>query len=377
MADRGRCVRSTHPTGASRLAVGWAICPPSRVVIGGPVVCCGVVWWAECPPYTCSKRTKTGIAEWVQAHIVFAMANRPSKDHHWWPVGLQSYWSDRYGDVSWIDPTGFVRKKRSANRKIGYKRHGHTSFRGTVWSSNFESDFDRPDNAVHEIVGALDKLRPKGTSFHELLKLIGALCSGQRGYDVVSNFYRMDHEIARNLLLLCLSLLIRSPSARSRYERYGTQFGFPVSEEVGKANIAQNYHLAQKICDRHHLPTLRFVLLNSFLGRFVFGDGLLDWITPSLLTNSIHGKALISLTPHLCVYMFTPSNANGSVNCASLFVNNIVEDGINDICQVYSKDQLFFRGRVPRLTDAYKRSVHLTHIEKKSSSPKRSGAHLR
>ena len=26
-----------------------------------------------------------------------------SKNHHWWPVGLQRYWTDKKGYVSWIE----------------------------------------------------------------------------------------------------------------------------------------------------------------------------------------------------------------------------------------------------------------------------------
>lgn len=32
-----------------------------------------------------------------------------SREHHWWPVGLQKYWMDKNGDVSW---------------KAGFKRSG-------------------------------------------------------------------------------------------------------------------------------------------------------------------------------------------------------------------------------------------------------------
>jgi len=90
-----------------------------------------------------------------------ANGNKAKRNHHWWPVGLQSYWADRNGDVSWIEPDGKTEKKRSARRKIGFKIHGHTLLRGTVWESNFEDEFDI-DNEVHKVIPALQGMKPFG-----------------------------------------------------------------------------------------------------------------------------------------------------------------------------------------------------------------------
>jgi hypothetical protein len=95
-----------------------------------------------------------------------------SKNHHWWPVGLQSYWADKNGDVSWIEPDGIVDKKKSENRRIGFKRHGHTLFRGGAWGgSNFEGEFDI-DSKVHQIVEHLSALKPLGQTMSEFLGLL-------------------------------------------------------------------------------------------------------------------------------------------------------------------------------------------------------------
>ena len=120
------------------------------------------------------------------------MANgSKSKNHHWWPVGLQKYWADRRGDVSWIEPSGIVDKKRSTNRKIGFKIHGHTIFRGTGWESNFEKEFDI-DNEVHNIVSALEGLKPFGRSPKEFFLLIKLLLKKDRSLRDMCNFYQLD-----------------------------------------------------------------------------------------------------------------------------------------------------------------------------------------
>ena len=87
---------------------------------------------------------------------------KKSKNHHWWPVALQTSWANSEGDVCWIDPSGTIFRKRAENRKIGFMRYGHTIFRGRgVLESNFESEFDI-DNQVHLIIAALHKLKPFG-----------------------------------------------------------------------------------------------------------------------------------------------------------------------------------------------------------------------
>lgn len=292
------------------------------------------------------------------------MANgSKSKNHHWWPVGLQKYWADRRGDVSWIEPSGIVDKKRSTNRKIGFKIHGHTIFRGTGWESNFEKEFDI-DNEVHNIVSALEGLKPFGRSPKEFFLLIKLLLKKDRSLRDMCNFYQLDEDLHRNLLLLINSLLIRSPANRSRYEGYPKLMGLPPDEEVGKANMAQNYRIAKKLCRNGFVSNQYFVLLHSPLKKFIFGDGSLDWLTSGLVANRINGRALLPLTPHLCVYFCTPMSMRSTPNCASISVAPWMVDWINDISQIYSRDKLFFLGKPPKLTEAFRQHQFLEHKDK-------------
>ena len=109
-----------------------------------------------------------------------------SREHHWWPVGLQKYWTDRNGDVSWIDPDGFKDKKRAKNRKIGYSSHGHTLFRGNVWETNFEHEFQSADDAVPKVVPALIALKPLGWTIKEFSFLM-------------TLFFKREKEFARHV----------------------------------------------------------------------------------------------------------------------------------------------------------------------------------
>ncbi|WP_156127906.1 hypothetical protein [Pseudooceanicola atlanticus] len=290
-------------------------------------------------------------------------SGKKSKNHHWWPVGLQRYWADRAGDVSWIEPDGAIKKKRSDNRKIGFKKHGHTIFRGSDWESNFEDEFDI-DNEVHEIISTLQGMKPFGRTPKEFLTLIKMLGRKERPLRDICRFYHLNDEIHRNLLLLIYSLLIRSPGNRSRYEGYPKMMGLPPDEEVGKGNMAQRYRTAKKLCLNGHMSNQYFVLMHSPLKKFIVGDGGLDWLTGGLVVNRIQGRTLIPLTPNLCVYFCTPISMRRTPNCASLSVAPWMVDWVNDITQIYSKDKLFFLGKPPKISDAFRQDQFLEHKEK-------------
>lgn len=293
-------------------------------------------------------------------------SGKKSKNHHWWPVGLQSYWADRAGCVSWIEPDGRIGRKRFDNRKIGLKIHGHTIFRGTVWEANFEDDFDI-DNEVHRVIPALQGMKPLGRTPKELFTLIKVLSKNDRSLRDLCKFYHLEEELHRNLLLLFHSLLIRSPGNRSRYEGCPRMIDLPPDEEAGKGNMVQNYRIAKKICQQGPISNQYFVLLHSPLKKFIFGDGSLDWLTSGLLANRISGRALLPLTPHLCVYFCTPTSMRSTPNCASLSVAPWMVSWVNDITQIYSKERLFFLGRPPKITDAFRQHQFLEHKEKKDA----------
>lgn len=286
-----------------------------------------------------------------------------SKNHHWWPVGLQQYWADRRDDLSWIEPDGTIQKKKPANRKIGYKRHGHTIFKGSVWENNFEREFDI-DNEVHNVVAGIRDLKAFGRTPSEFYALLKLIRKKNRTLRDMCRFYQLDEQLHRNLLLLIHSLLIRSPASRSRYEAYPKIIGLPADEEVGKANIAQDYHIAKKLCLTGFISNQYFVLLHSPLKKFIFGDGNLDWLTSGLVAGSINGRALVPLTPHICVYFCTPMVMRTTSNCASLSVAPWMVDWINQITQIYSRDKIFFLGKPPKLINAFRQRTFLEHREK-------------
>jgi hypothetical protein len=267
---------------------------------------------------------------------------KESKKHHWWPLGIQSHWADDNGDVSWITPKGTTDKKRYRNKNIGQTRRGHTLRPRGPWQTNFEHEFTI-DKKVHEIVEALSRLVPDGIHPVEMTQ-------GHLGI-----------QLNRDLLLFIMALLIRIPSNRHRFELYPTLIDLPPDEEVGKANMNQLYRLARKTCETGVISNRHYTLLHSIESHFIYGDGCLDWLSTSVLTSQISGRALIALTPHLCIYVNTPNIMRNDRNYAAIRATPSMVERVNRITQIYSKERLFFLYQVPRITSDFSRGEFLQH----------------
>lgn len=274
-----------------------------------------------------------------------------SNVHHWWPVGLQKYWSDEQGDVWSIAPDGSIDHKRWKRRKIGKKIAGHRYLRGSAWETNFEDAFSA-DNELPKVVNTLLELQPHTSP----------IARGQeRSLKALCTFHDLAESTQRSLLLALLSLLIRSPAKRYRYESFPKIGGLPPNERIGKVNMDMVFRRAKPLCEAGNLSNQYFVLIYSQQGRFIFGDGMFDCLTDNVATGMIHGRALVPLTPTLCVYVCTPNPMITSPNCASLIAPQWVEEAVNEIVQVHSERQLFYKGESPTLLDVYRRAEYLEY----------------
>lgn len=292
-----------------------------------------------------------------------------SREHHWWPVALQKHWTDRAGNISWVNPRGIVTKKKAENRKIAKKARGHTVLLNGPWTTNFEDDFDTADNSIHQVLAKLDLMPARGgANFLEFLSLMGLLRKRDRTLSDMCSFYEMKRDDLSSLARLMMSLLIRLPARRHKYQHGPQWLDLPPDENISKMNMRQFYGIARDSIERDGNSNLFFVLIRAPLQEFVYGDGVLDWMTDSLVGLSIRGRALVPLTPKLCVYMCTTAIRYGRHNCASFFAAPWIVQTINEITQIYSKEYLFFRSKTPpRLTEHFTRGEFLSHEKQQDS----------
>lgn len=231
--------------------------------------------------------------------------------------------------------------------------------RGSPWRTNFESDFQSADDAVPRVIEALLKLKPLGMGLPDFFKLIRLLFRKDRKLHDMCNFFHLEEEVHRGLLTILFSLLLRSPANRASYEAYPRMFGMPDDEEVGKGNIYQKFRIAKRLSATSPLLNQYVILLYSPRKTFLFGDGILDWLTPKLTANRIDGRTLITLTPNLCVYFCTPRLMRTTPNCASIIAAPWMVDWVNNLVQIHSRTQLFFTGGPPVLSASFRQRQFL------------------
>ncbi len=229
--------------------------------------------------------------------------------------------------------------------------------------TNFESEFDI-DDKIHGIIKSLKALKPIGTSVYDFAYLMKKLFNGDRTLRGMCNFYDLDERFHRDLLLFIMSLLIRSPANRSRYESYPSLVGLPPDEEVGKMNMLDSYRKAKDVCLSASLSNQYFIILRSGFSNFICGDGTLDWLSGSISGHALKGRAIIPLTPWICVYICTPMYMRRSPNWAVFNAAPWMVDWVNDIIQIYSREKLFYRYRPPKLSQAFKRREFLEHSKR-------------
>ena len=283
-----------------------------------------------------------------------------SVEHHWWPVGLQRYWEDENGYVTWLDPKGELHQKKRKKRKVGYLKHGHTFLRGTAFESNFEDEFSSADNSVHRVVKQLiafpvQEEVPSSVAAHRTFGR-SKWSEEIRAGGAVSH---ITEDLLRDTTLLILSLLIRSPGSRALLEGYARLAGQPPNEDVGKLNMSSRFKLAKKACEWKVAPSFCFALIRSEQQRFIVGDGYYDQLSASAMGGSLRGTALVPLTPSLCVYMFSPWSYTSDENCIAFEAEADLIDAINRISQIYSGGVLYFAGGAPEITDDFRRGEFL------------------
>ncbi len=286
---------------------------------------------------------------------------RNSREHHWWPVALQEYWST-LGAVKSLSSDGKVDTRKYYNRKIAKKSHGHTIILDPdFWRENFEPEFDAADDSIHRVTMGCIRLFSLSKFARLIWRATRSRMTRRTGIEDFSESLSIEPVFRRELINLCISLLIRSPANRYKLERTGASFGLPPNEEVGKMNMKiQVDGMLRHYNDGFRGNTFPLII-HSQVKEFIYGDGLLDGISSSLGSAFLRGHALVPLTPHICILLATPYSIRSNQNAQILFAPRWLVDHINLITQVYSKTQIFYASRAPSLSEEFKANEHRSY----------------
>ncbi|MES1312243.1 DUF4238 domain-containing protein [Vibrio cholerae] len=258
--------------------------------------------------------------------------------HHWWPKSLSKHWVNDQGSVHRIDCYGKIIK--SNPKQFGLISDGHNIlFRnGSVWNSTIEGHFDRPDNAMPQIVDMLKNLRSKD--------------DGERFIDVEKDTDEL------NLLRECLlSLLVRAPLYRFYIESMLSGFRGQIGKQETKRLISLNMNQKYDSLIKSSRNSGRLVVLFSDENEFIYGDGI--YSTLSSTTEKLTSfKAVVPITPKIAVIWSIPTVYTPYPKLSAKLIDNKVVSVVNDATQIYSKEYLFYCNQQPALSNDFKCNEH-------------------
>lgn len=263
---------------------------------------------------------------------------QPNKGNdHWWPRALQKYWCNANGQIFVTSPMSGTEPRSRSNKKIGMRRGWHhLDFGDSPWTHSFEREFGPIDN---EITGVIDwiyeNIHPASSSFGQVLPswLTQSL-------SLKNDVKLLPHPLEAKLLDLVLSLLIRSPAFKDLHRKQPTLWGLPEDERIGTAEIKRYYDLSRSILKRS-MPSGFYLFLHSHAGKFIYGDGLMDNVSASLIGMSLRGHCIVPLTPHFCLFFTTSIQGSYSRRVSCISASSRVLSEINEITNIYSSKILF------------------------------------
>lgn len=300
-----------------------------------------------------------------------------SSIHHWWPLGLQKYWTDREGEFNVIySDKSEDRIKPKKRSKFGSNRQSHTMNKDIPGArAGFEGAYKDVDNSASEIIDQiLSSYRPWQSDIQTIGKQIIDKFKNGRTYENSARYIQLDPAFSETLFKYCLSLLIRSPAKRKSLENYYQNIldmDDPASEkflkdnkqkewfkETGKVNL---YHetLNWLDTDVRHSDFVFFAFIWSCRGEFIYGDGLYDKLSSCKGYLSVGNEALIPLTPEVCVYCFSVQSVFNGFNCLSIYANPITLEEINGLTQIYSKRCIAYRYSKPKFNKNFFKGNHM------------------
>ncbi len=272
--------------------------------------------------------------------------NSPIKTglHHWWPKGLSSFWAGDDNCVTRITPEG--EEKRSPTAQFGGITNGHTVKLDGPWSFSFESRFDAIDSRLPYLVEELLECEAKTSSTTQPL---------EERFQAHSTKDSFTKELGATLA----SLIVRSPhhrnSIKKTTEYYQGRFGF-TEPNVDKNLINMNLaHKLEMISENFHGG--KFIIAFSDEAEFIFGDGFYTNMAVEGFCG--HRKTVLPVTPVVTVIYSRPMSYFTEPKLITIRLGSSEVQQFNELVQIYSKDQLFYRTQKPKLSQAYQRNKFL------------------
>ena len=236
-------------------------------------------------------------------------------------------------------------------KSFGYTRNDNNvrlASRSTPWDFSFEQTFQDADNSFGSLVDWLKTLSSR---------------IAKPSASIAGRLTPLALTKERELLLAqcCASLIVRSPSLRSRVrmtiESSRRAFGIE-SFEANQSLVAMNVRAGQQELSRSIVGGGKFAVLLSGENEFIFGDGFFHNV--SAVNGPVYSpRFLIPLTPEIAVTYTRPSSYLSHPKALVMNLTPEEVSFVNRTVQIYSGQYLFFREVYPVIDDAFACGAYL------------------
>jgi hypothetical protein len=266
--------------------------------------------------------------------------------HHWWPKSLSNFWVGDDDCVTRITPQG--KELRSPPAQFGGITNGHTVRIGDPWDFSFESQFDDIDSRIPNLT--TDLLSFEAKTSDALTQINERLTA-----------HVVEKDFVDQIGLTLASLITRSPRNRNTMavttEYYQKRMGFS-DLKADKNLINMNISNKLKVIGRNFNGG-KYIVAYTDEQEFVFGDG---FYTNMAHESSVgHRKTVVPITPLMAVIYTRPSHYFTTPNFITIRLAKQEVLLFNELIQIYSRDQLFYRSQKPILSDAFRRQEFLQY----------------
>ena len=275
-----------------------------------------------------------------------------SERHHWWPECVSQHWTNEEGNVHWLKPNGEIVTSRPKN--FGCIGNGHfiklsnNAGKTTPWDQNFEPFFDDADNGFPSVISWLQSI--------EYEDIQGANTLTERFKPQNAS----DEQIAQ-LVESIVSLVVRSPMQRQTGVRTAEaiQGVERLPERERNTLITLNMRDSQQRAVSKIGTRGKFAILYSPEREFIFGDGFFHNIRSPVQPYQLNDyKMLVPITPNISVLYANPRQYKIEPRLFTLVVTPEETNLLNDVVQIYSCNNLFYRSEQPTITSDYAENAH-------------------
>lgn len=276
------------------------------------------------------------------------MKRLKSERHHRWPECVSRHWAAEDGTTGWLKPDGSCLRIPPGN--LGVIGNGHIIKLGAAgepspWDQTFERVFDKADTHFPHLIEWLQEFPRK-------------VVDGER--DLRGRFIPQtstDDQLA--LMTECaVSLAVRGPMNREASVAVAEHVRGPIPTAERNVLIGLNMRNSHRLIADSVGSRGKFVAVYSQGREFIFGDGFFHNVGNAQMAPH-NPKMLVPITPHIAILVCRPSSYTVEPKMFTLVLDDQEVDICNHAVQVYSKSAIYFKSKVPALSEDYRCGRHL------------------